>query len=231
MVILPAIDILDGKVVRLFQGDFNRVTSYQMTPVTIAEYFKKLGYNCLHVIDLKGAKVGAPQILSEVGALLKLGVQIQVGGGIRTLECAKSYFSMGVKRIIVSTQVLIDSIFIEDLLRNFSSDNVMVSLDVKEGKLAIKGWLEEEKQNLSSILEKLIKQNVKNVIVTDIVRDGTLLGINIPFYQELLSSFPSVNFYAAGGISSHYDIEQLQKIGMFGAIVGKAFYTKNHNLL
>lgn len=230
MQILPAIDILNGKVVRLFQGDYEKATYYADDPLNIAKTFANQGFPFLHVIDLAGAKAGFPQVVKEINDILSLGLEVQVGGGIRSLENAREYIAMGVKRIIIGTQALKNPSFIDELLQAFGADAVSVSLDVRNGKLAINGWIQEHPLPIESVLNQLEKQGIKNVIVTDISRDGTMSGVNSYLYKPLVDSFQTINFYAAGGITTQFDIEDLEKVGVTGAIIGRAFYEKGLNV-
>lgn len=230
MQILPAIDLLEGKVVRLFQGDYNQPTFYSHRPSQIAETFVAKGYPFLHVIDLAGAKAGAPQATKEIDSILELGISIQVGGGIRTFQHASDYLTKGVKRIIIGTQALINPSFTDELIQSFGPESIMVSVDVREGKPAINGWLQDYPLSLEELLSRLTEQHVNQIILTDITRDGTLSGVSIPLYTPIVEAFPNVRLYAAGGISSHSDIELLASNGVFGAVVGKAFYETNMDI-
>jgi phosphoribosylformimino-5-aminoimidazole carboxamide ribotide isomerase len=224
MLIIPAIDIFQGNVVRLFQGDFNKVTYYPFTPVEIAQHFLNLGYKRLHVIDLEGAKIGQPKITTDIEAILRLGAEVQVGGGIRAFKDAKTYLDIGVNSIIISTRAISDHAFVDMLLKHYTSDNVIVSLDVKNGKLAIKGWQEECNSDLAIVIRQLMQQGIKNIIITDIMRDGTMTSVDCGFYKQIILGFPKINFYAAGGVSGYDDIAKLKTIPLAGVIVGKAFY-------
>lgn len=227
MQIVPAIDILEGKVVRLNQGDYDKASHYTHDLLHYAKAFAAQSYSHLHIIDLSGAKKGSPQILKEIESLLPLGLNIQVGGGIRTLESARAYLERGVKHVIIGTQALIQPSFVEELVGAFGSDPIIVSVDVRNGKLGIQGWLEEHPCTIEEVLARLIQQGIKRVIVTDITRDGTLSGTNIELYKPLVKEFACLELYAAGGVASNNDIEELSRIGVAGAIVGKAFYEKN----
>jgi phosphoribosylformimino-5-aminoimidazole carboxamide ribotide isomerase len=232
MQILPAIDILSGKVVRLFQGDYSQSTSYHDDPQQIAQTFQQQGYNFLHIIDLSGAKSKQPEIKKEIASILSLdGLRIQVGGGIRTIDSAQAYFDMGVSRIIIGTQALIQPHFIDELLTHFPADFISVSLDTRHGKLGINGWTEEHPLSIEQVLKHLDSQGVKHVIITDITRDGTLLGVDQNLYHPLVKSFPHLKLYAAGGVASHTDIAKLKACGLAGTIIGKAFYENNMRLI
>lgn len=226
MQIVPAIDILEGKVVRLNQGDYDKASHYTHDLLHYAKAFAAQNYSHLHIIDLSGAKKGSPQILKEIESLLPLGLDLQVGGGIRTLESACAYLERGVKHVIIGTQALIQPSFVEELVGVFGSDPIIVSLDVRNGRLGMQGWLEEHPCTLEEVLARLIQQGIKRVIVTDITRDGTLSGTNIELYKPLVEEFSCLEFYAAGGIASNNDIKELARIGVAGAVVGKAFYEK-----
>jgi phosphoribosylformimino-5-aminoimidazole carboxamide ribotide isomerase len=224
MKILPAIDILDGKVVRLFQGDYEKATFYSHNPLQIATTFAKQGYASLHVIDLAGARSGTLQAMKEIEAILSTGLEIQVGGGIRTCERVRDLLTMGVRRVIIGTQALVDPSFVDALIQNFPKDALVVSIDIRNGKIATHGWLEEHSHSLDDTIRRLEKQGIRQIIITDITRDGTLQGANFSLYRPLVRAFRNLEFYAAGGLRGQFDIEQLRQIGVAGVIIGRSFY-------
>lgn len=224
MLIIPAIDILNSKVVRLFQGDYGQVTHYSNDPFQVAQEFVQQGFKFIHFIDLAGAREGRPLITKEVEKILTLPVEVQVGGGIRTIEDAEAYINMGVKRIIIGTQAIKEPSFVDRLIAMYGDDVIAFSLDLRNGLTALNGWVESQLLSVESILQRLEVQGVKHVIVTDISRDGTLQGSNPDIYQPLVNAFPAIKFYAAGGVTTNADIEKLEQIGLSGVIVGKAFY-------
>ena len=190
---IPAIDILNGQVVRLYQGHYNNVTKYAKTPIQIAKQFLRLGFSNLHIIDLMGAKTGIFTISPILEEILNLGLAVQVGGGIRTLDQAKSLIKKGVARIIVSTNALVDQHFLSLLLKSIGTKRVMLSLDIYKGAIATCGWKKYHgKTTINSILQNYAL--LENLIVTDISQDGTLSSkINCNLYRTILQEFPKIN--------------------------------------
>ncbi len=219
--LIPAIDILQGKVVRLLKGDYNKVTEYSEHPLNVARQFHHLGYKHLHVINLNGAKDGHSSIEEILKNIIDIGLSVQIGGGIRSIETAEKYITAGVDKLIVSTAVLLDQTFFKKLRKTFGQDKIIVSLDVVGGYVAIEGWKKTLNITVKQAIERL---NPKNIIITDISRDGTLSGIDVMMYQDLASQYQEIKIQAAGGISSMEAIQQLEKAGIKGAIVGRAFY-------
>ena len=219
--LIPAIDILQGKVVRLLKGDYNKVTEYSEHPLNVARQFHHLGYKHLHVINLNGAKDGHSSIEEILKNIIDIGLSVQIGGGIRSIETAEKYITAGVDKLIVSTTVHLDQTFFKKLRETFGPDKIIVSLDVVGGYVAIEGWKKTLNITVKQAIERL---NPKNIIITDISRDGTLSGIDVMMYQDLASQYQEIKIQAAGGISSMEAIQQLEKAGIKGAIVGRAFY-------
>ena len=190
---IPAIDILNGQVVRLYQGHYNNVTKYAKTPIQIAKQFLRLGFSNLHIIDLMGAKTGIFTISPILEEILNLGLAVQVGGGIRTLEQAEALITKGVDRIIVSTNALANQHFLPLLLKLLGSKRVVLSLDFYKGLIATCGWKQRNgKETIASILQNY--SFLENLIVTDISQDGTLSSkINCNLYRTILQEFPKIN--------------------------------------
>jgi phosphoribosyl-ATP pyrophosphohydrolase/phosphoribosyl-AMP cyclohydrolase len=224
MRILPAIDLLDAKVVRLHQGRYDHITTYPVSPTEIAHCFQKKGLNFLHVIDLDGAKNGLPALMPHIKQLLEMKLSLQVGGGIRTLETARSYLQLGVDRIIVSTSSIEQEGFWQALVAEFSKERIVLALDVKNGQVLTHGWCNSSKMQVDEIIEKIGQGNILHLIVTDTQKDGTNAGPNLALYKEIRQKFPTLNLIAAGGISSVQDILALEKLGIDEAVVGRAIY-------
>jgi phosphoribosyl-ATP pyrophosphohydrolase/phosphoribosyl-AMP cyclohydrolase len=224
MRILPAIDLLDGKVVRLHQGRYDHIINYPVSPIDIAHCFQKKGLHFLHVIDLDGAKNGYTSHYHEIEKLLQLKLSLQVGGGIRTLEAARQYLQLGVERIIVSTTAIMQDGFWQTLVAEFSKERLVLSLDVKNGEVVTHGWQHSSKMGIEAIIEAIGQDNILHLIVTDTEQDGTKLGPNLALYQEIRQKYPTINLIAAGGISSVEDIIALENLGIEEAIVGRAIY-------
>ena len=224
MIILPAIDLLGRKAVRLLKGDYNQVTVYSDSPLEVAEKFKSLGATHIHMVDLDGAKYGtAPNmdIVAEVAE--KTGLFIEIGGGIRSMETVKKYIDAGISRVILGTAAICDEAFLKEAVRTYG-EKIAVGADVKDGKIAVKGWLEQSDVTLDEFFLKMQNLGVKNIICTDISRDGAMRGTNLELYRELSEKY-SLDITASGGVSSIEDVKELRKMNLYGAIIGKAYYT------
>lgn len=224
MIILPAIDLLGRKAVRLLKGDYNQVTVYSDSPLEVAEKFKSLGATHIHMVDLDGAKYGtAPNmdIVAEVAE--KTGLFIEIGGGIRSMETVKKYIDAGIFRVILGTAAICDEDFLKEAVKAYG-EKIAVGADVKDGKIAVKGWLEQSDVTLDEFFLKMQDLGVKNIICTDISRDGAMRGTNLELYRELSAKY-SLDITASGGVSSIEDVKRLRKMNLYGAIIGKAYYT------
>lgn len=224
MIILPAIDLLDRKAVRLIKGDYNRVTVYSDSPLEVAEKFKSFGAKYIHMVDLDGAKYGTTpnmDIVAEVAE--KTGLFVEIGGGIRSMDTAKEYIDAGVSRVILGTAAICDEDFLKEAVKAYG-EKIAVGADVKDGKIAVKGWLEQSDVTLDEFFMKMQKLGVKNIICTDISRDGAMRGTNLELYRELSAKY-SLDITASGGVSSIEDVRELRKMNLYGAIIGKAYYT------
>lgn len=224
MIILPAIDLLGRKAVRLLKGDYNQVTVYSDSPLEVAEKFKSLGATHIHMVDLDGAKYGtAPNmdIVAEVAE--KTGLFIEIGGGIRSMETVKKYIDAGISRVILGTAAICDEDFLKEAVKAYG-EKIAVGADVKDGKIAVKGWLEQSDVTLDEFFLKMQDLGVKNIICTDISRDGAMRGTNLDLYRELSAKY-SLDITASGGVSSIEDVKRLREMNLYGAIIGKAYYT------
>lgn len=224
MIILPAIDLLGRKAVRLLKGDYNQVTVYSDSPLEVAEKFKSLGATHIHMVDLDGAKYGtAPNmdIVAEVAE--KTGLFIEIGGGIRSMETVKKYIDAGISRVILGTAAICDEAFLKEAVRTYG-EKIAVGADVKDGKIAVKGWLEQSDVTLDEFFLKMQDLGVKNIICTDISRDGAMRGTNLELYRELSAKY-SLDITASGGVSSIEDVKRLREMNLYEAIIGKAYYT------
>ncbi len=223
MKIFPAIDIIEGRAVRLFKGDYSQKTEYG-SPLEIARVFKAAGAEYIHIVDLDGAKSGeTPNIglISEIAA--DTGMFVEVGGGIRSLAVIKKYLEAGVSRVILGTAAVTDPILLNEAVSLYG-ERIAVGADVLNGKVKIKGWIDDSGLGLDEFLGGIVRSGVKAVICTDISRDGAMVGPNIDLYNDLKKRY-SLEFTASGGISCMGDLIKLNKIGMDCAIIGKAYYT------
>lgn len=225
--IYPAIDIRDGKCVRLYQGDYNQETIYGNSPLAIAEDWVNQGAEYLHLVDLDGAKAGRSINKGIISVIAKtVSVPVQVGGGIRTLEDIKEYFNLGIQRVILGTVLLEDLELAQEALNKYG-DRIAVGIDAKEGKVAVRGWLEESDVSATVLSIKLKAMGAQTFIYTDISKDGTLTGPSFDKTQELAQATGG-QVIASGGVSSIEDLVEMRKLralGVTGAIVGKALYT------
>ena len=200
------------------------MTVYSNSPLEVAEKFKSLGADYIHMVDLDGAKYGTTpnmDIVAEVAE--KTGLFVEIGGGIRSMQTVKDYISAGVSRVILGTAAICDEAFLDEAVAAYG-EKIAVGADVKNGKIAVKGWLEESNVTLDEFFEKMQKKGVKNIICTDISRDGAMRGTNLELYRELSEKY-SLDITASGGVSSLDDVKALRQMNLYGAIIGKAYYT------
>lgn len=224
MLIFPAIDLYDGKAVRLYKGDYNQMTVYSENPVEVARDFEKAGAEWVHLVDLEGAKNGTTPNLRVVEAIAKsTSLRAEIGGGIRSMETVKKYFDAGVSRVILGTAALTDEAFLREAVAAYG-ERIAVGADIKDGKIAIKGWLETSNVDVFDFCQKMSEIGVRTIICTDISKDGAMQGTNHALYRELSERF-QMQIVASGGVSSLEDVQKLAALGLYGAIVGKAYYT------
>jgi phosphoribosylformimino-5-aminoimidazole carboxamide ribotide isomerase len=229
MYIIPAIDILDKKVVRLREGDYQQVTEYDVTLEEMIERYQSYGTNMIHIIDLNGAKndFSNQQYLFEV--IKKTNMQVQYGGGIRSIEKVKELIDAGVHRVIVGTQAITNPSFLKDLSkevcgRDKCSNQVVIAIDVLDEVIKYSGWMESSPIKLMDYVDKCLQLGFFRFLCTDINKDGKLSGAGIELYEKLLDHSPFIKLIASGGISSMHDIEQLSNLKVESVVVGKAIY-------
>ena len=230
MLIFPAIDIIDGKAVRLFKGDYAQMTVYSDDPLSVARDFEKSGAKWIHLVDLEGAKNGdTPNFETVCKIVRETNLFVEVGGGIRSIDTVSKYLDAGVRRVILGTAAVKDPKFLQEALRLYG-EKIAVGVDLKDGKVAIKGWTEVSCETAFDFCRKMQDLGVKTIICTDISKDGAMQGTNLALYQELSKRF-ELQIIASGGVSSMEDVSNLSKMGLYGAIIGKAYYTKAINLV
>lgn len=223
MKIFPAIDLYDHKAVRLFKGDYAQMTVYSEDPVSVARDFEKQGAEYIHVVDLAGAKVGKPVHLDVVASIAKeTNLFIEIGGGIRDMATVDAYLSAGASRVILGTAAVENEPFLKTALEEYG-DKIAVGADVRDGKIAIKGWIEKSEYSLDAFLKKMISLGVKTVICTDVSKDGAMKGTNRELYARMVKEY-KIEVIASGGVSDMDDILALKNAGVHGSIVGKAYY-------
>lgn len=224
MIIFPAIDIYGGKAVRLYKGRYEDMTVYSEDPLEVARDFERCGATHVHMVDLEGARDGATPNLAVVERVARsTGLKVQVGGGIRSMATVEAYLAAGVGRVILGTAAVKNEALLLDAVGRFG-DMIAVGADLRDGRVAIKGWLESSDVTAESFLERLETIGVSNVICTDISRDGAMQGTNVELYGELKKRY-SLNITASGGVSSLADVRALRALGLYGAIIGKAYYS------
>ena len=224
MRIFPAIDLYEGKAVRLLKGDYNALTVYSENPIEIAKDFESQGATELHTVDLEGARDGGTPNIDIIKSFVEnTSLNVEVGGGIRSMDTVKAYLDAGVRRVILGTAAVTDEAFLKEAVETYG-DKIAVGADIKDGVVAIKGWVEKSEYTTFDFFEKMQKIGVSTVICTDISKDGAMQGTNRQLYKELSEKF-NVNIIASGGVSSLDDVKALNEMDLFGAIIGKAYYT------
>ena len=223
MLVFPAIDLFEGKAVRLYQGDYSRMTVYSDDPPKLAADFRAAGASCLHVVDLEGARSGLTPNLETVRALAKTGLFTEVGGGVRSMAVVEAYLSAGVQRVILGTAAVTDEGFLKEAVAAYGG-RIAVGADFREGFVAIKGWTEKTALPALAFCRHMEDLGVETLICTDISRDGAMQGANRSLYRELTEAL-KLNIIASGGVSTLEDIAALKAQGLTGAIIGKAYYT------
>ena len=223
MKIFPAIDLYDNKAVRLYKGDYAQMTVYSDDPVAVAKTFEEKGAKYIHVVDLAGAKEGKPVHLHIVqGIANETDLFIEIGGGIRNMETVDVYLSAGASRVILGTAAVEDEEFLCAAIAKHG-EKIAVGADVADGRIAVKGWLKKSAYTLDEFLKKMQTLGVKTVICTDVSKDGAMKGTNRELYARLSKEY-DLNVIASGGVSSMDDIYALTNAGVYGAIIGKAYY-------
>ena len=224
MNIFPAIDLFGGKAVRLYKGDYAQMTVYNDDPVSVADDFKACGANHIHLVDLEGAKSGVPANQETIKKICAtFGGFVEVGGGIRNMDTVDAYINAGVDRVILGTAAVTDKVFLKNAIAKHGN-KIAVGVDLKDGYVAIKGWTEVSDITAKDFFEEMTALGVTAVICTDISKDGAMQGTNRELYKELSGMF-DIDIIASGGVSSIADVRALTEMGIYGAIIGKAYYT------
>ncbi|MBQ1229723.1 MAG: 1-(5-phosphoribosyl)-5-[Clostridia bacterium] len=224
MLLFPAIDLYEGKAVRLLKGDYANMTVYSDRPLEIARDFEAAGAKYIHMVDLEGARDGStPNLLTVAEVAEKTDLFVEIGGGIRNMETVERYFSVGVDRVILGTAAVTDERFLKEALDRYG-ERIAVGVDIKDGAVAIRGWTESSGVDAFAFCEKMQKMGVRTLICTDISKDGAMMGTNRELYRMLSERF-SLQIVASGGVSDIDDVTALSDLGLYGAIIGKAYYT------
>ena len=224
MILYPAIDLYEGKAVRLFKGDYNQMTVYNENPLAVARDFLRCGATHIHMVDLEGARDGTTPNLETVQTIKEeTGLFCEVGGGIRTMQIVDRYLSAGIDRVILGTAAVTNPEFLAAALAKYG-EKIAVGIDIKDGLVAIKGWTETSDQDALNFCGKMQEMGVKTIICTDISKDGAMQGTNHSLYKTLSEQF-SLQIIASGGVSSLEDVQRLSRQKLHGAIIGKAYYS------
>ena len=229
MLIYPAIDLFDGKAVRLYKGDYAQMTVYSDDPVSVALDFQNSGAQWIHLVDLQGAKSGNTDNLSTIRAIQKAtNLRCEVGGGIRNMETVETYLNAGIDRVILGTAAVTDNTFLQEAVQRWG-EKIAVGIDIKDGFVAIKGWTEKSLLTAEEFFRHVQSVGVRTCICTDISRDGAMQGANHALYHSLSQAY-HMDIIASGGVSTLEDVKILARLGLHGAIIGKAYYTGAINL-
>ena len=224
MLIFPAIDLFEGKAVRLLKGEYDRMTVYNDDPLSVARDFASQGATCLHLVDLEGAKSGTTPNIDTIRRLAaETELFTEVGGGIRSMDTVRTYLTAGVDRVILGTAAVKDESFLKEAVAAYG-ERIAVGVDIRDGKVAIHGWTETSEIDAMDFIARLEEIGVGTVICTDISRDGAMAGTNHDLYRQLSERF-SLQIIASGGVSSIEDVRALAERNLYGAIIGKAYYT------
>ena len=224
MLIYPAIDLFDGKAVRLYKGDYAQMTVYSDDPVSVALDFQNSGARWIHLVDLQGAKSGNTDNLSTIRAIQKAtNLRCEVGGGIRNMETVETYLNAGIDRVILGTAAVTDNTFLQEAVQRWG-EKIAVGIDIKDGFVAIKGWTEKSLLTAEEFFRHVQSIGVRTCICTDISRDGAMQGANHALYHSLSQAY-DMDIIASGGVSTLEDVKILARLGLHGAIIGKAYYT------
>ena len=223
--IIPAIDIINGKCVRLSQGDFETQKIYSESPVNIAKQFEEAGIKRLHIVDLDGAKKGSIvniHVLENVASSTKL--KIDFGGGIKTTQDADKVFNAGASIINIGSIAIKQPDVVVEWIEKFGAEKILLGADVKDEKIVINGWQQSTEINIIAYLKEWSSKKMNNIFCTDVSKDGLLQGASVNLYKKILKTIPGIHLTASGGVSSIQDVEELETIGCSGVIIGKALY-------
>jgi len=225
MIIIPAIDIINGKCVRLTKGDYAQQKVYNENPVEVAKQFADAGLQRLHIVDLDGAKAGEIinlKVLEDIASATSL--TIDFGGGVKNITDVGNIFDAGAAMVTIGSLAVKHPALLEEWLMEFGADKFLIGADVLEEKIMISGWLEDGGINIFDFISKMMALGVSNIFCTDISKDGVMQGPSVKLYKKIITTYPEINLIASGGVSNIDDVLQLNEIGCKGVIIGKAFY-------
>ena len=224
MLLFPAIDLYEGKAVRLYKGDYNQLTVYNENPAEVGKAFAAAGAKHIHIVDLEGAKSGTtPNLDTVIRIKAESGLFCEIGGGVRNMDVVRAYIEAGMDRVILGTAAVENPDFVREAVAAYG-DKIAVGVDLKDGYVAVKGWTEKSTLDAMTFCRQMQDIGVKTLIVTDISKDGAMQGTNHGLYGDLQAAFPALQFVASGGVSSLEDVKRLADANLYGAIIGKAYY-------
>ena len=231
MLVIPAIDIYDEKIVRLTKGDFDNITYYKNTPPQQAQLYESFGFKLVHVVDLTGSKTGKLTSLESVKKIKELSkLKMEFGGGIRDVKSVADIFSAGVDYAIIGSLSIKNKSEFELIVSEYSPSKIVSAIDVKDEKLRISGWTEETAISVYSHIEYCSKLGIQKYLCTDISKDGTLIGTNVDLYKKIMERFPQIELIASGGVKDLEEIKMLNELNLYGVVVGKAIYEERIDL-
>ena len=231
MEIVPAIDMIEGRCVRLSQGDFNKSKEYDASPLEMAKRYEDVGVRRLHLVDLDGARAGIPQNLRNLEQIASAtSLDVEWGGGVRSRESIASVLNAGAAGVICGSLALQEPRLFSAFLKEYGEERIILGTDISGGKIATKGWLEVSSSTIEEVIELFLKDGLKRVICTDISKDGMLQGPAVELYSALMERFPTMHLTASGGVGSMADLENLEAAGVPAAIVGKAIFEERITL-
>lgn len=231
MLIIPAIDLYENKIVRLRKGDFNKITYYEQTPLAKAKEFEQHGFEWIHIVDLLGSKTGTISVEPIICAVKKeTKLKIEFGGGVRNSQTVSKLFKIGIDKIILGSISIKDKIEFETIVNNFPPKNFIIAVDALNEKLAVSGWTESTAISVYGHIEYCLQFGLTHFLCTDISKDGMLTGTNVELYKNILIRFPDINLIASGGIKDLDDVKKVKTIDLYGVVIGKAIYEGKINL-
>lgn len=231
MLIIPAIDLYENKIVRLRKGDFNRVTFYTQTPLFKAKEFAQHGFKWIHIVDLLGSKTGTISVEAIIHEIKKETLlKIEFGGGVRNTQTVSQLFNLGIDKIILGSISVKNKIEFETIVKSFPPHNFIIAVDALDEMLAVSGWTESTTISVYEHIEYCLQFGLTHFLCTDISKDGMLTGTNVELYKNILSRFPNINLIASGGIKDLDDVKKVKTIDPYGVVIGKAIYENKIDL-
>jgi len=231
MIVIPAVDIFENKVVRLLKGDFNQIKIYSESALEQAKIFEQNGFEWIHIVDLLGSKNGNINVIDLINQIKsETKLKIEFGGGIRNLENAEKLISLGVNKLIIGSMSIIDKNEFENIVNRIGEEKIIVAADVSDEKISIKGWTQLTSVSLYEHINYCISLGIDTFLCTDISKDGMLSGTNLDLYKKIMNQYSKINLIASGGIKDLEDVKKVNELNVYGVVVGKAIYENKINL-